>query len=179
MSNSINNFVDLTNIERCVLMDETASITAKSFRVHIPRLLPMVKTASPTEEAVQAKSSSLANSYSGTMSLSIGNCVVAKSMTDYRIYHFGQVFETSGTKHTTEMTVVEEKPAGPGPHDHPHIEHNHEMAKPIEIYDMKYEQLNKITINKGHKMIGVFVSGDINDFRIIHIEDVIPQDGDA
>lgn len=178
MSNSINKFTDLTNIEKCFLVGGTSTITAKTFKVHIPRLMSLQSAKGEVTEKVNANSGIMASPYKGDLSFSVSNYIVAKSMTDYRIHHWGQILETSGTEHTTETTIVEEQMAGPGPHKHPHDPHDHEMKKPIKIFDVKYEQLNKKTIDEGHAMVGVFVSGDIRDFRIIWIDGVIPQDGD-
>lgn len=174
MSNSIGKFTDLTNIERCVLVGESARITAKSFKVHIPRLMPLQSSSGAVTENVNPNKALFASPYKGDLTFSVSNHIVAKSMTDYRIHHWGQILETSGVEHTTDDAIV---PPHPVPHPG-HEPHNHTCSKPIKIFDVKYEELNNKTISAGHEMVGVFVSGDIRDFRIIHIEGVIPQDGD-
>lgn len=169
--------LSLKGYYKCYLVDDTADITSKSFKVYIPTLMGQSqnKFGTGSEKPLSINKQLMRNDAPVNSTIQSQNFIVAKAMTDYRSEHFGQVFETSGVEHTSEETVVEEQPAGPGPHKHPHIPHVHKLKKPIEIYDMKYEELNNVIINKGHEMIGAFIDGNMNDFRIVHIVGVIPQ----
>lgn len=66
-----------------------------------------------------------------------------------------------------------------GPHGElPHESHAHDINKPFQFFNVKFEELNNRVIKFGKELIGVFISGDLNDFRIIHIPEMIPQKGD-
>jgi hypothetical protein len=67
---------------------------------------------------------------------------------------------------------------GDGHPPQPHRKHVHPIIKPFQFFNVKYEGLNDRVIKYGHEMIGCFVSGDLNDFRIMHIPDIIPMKGD-
>lgn len=60
----------------------------------------------------------------------------------------------------------------------PHSKHAHPITKPFQFFNVKYEELNNREIKFGKEMVGCFISGDLNDFRINHIPDVIPMEGD-
>lgn len=67
---------------------------------------------------------------------------------------------------------------GDGHSEQPHLVHSHPITKPFQFFNVKYEGLNDREIKFGKEMIGCFISGDLNDFRINHIPDLIPMKGD-
>jgi hypothetical protein len=131
------------------------------------------------------------------------NYVVSKTMTDYRgtmkipLHQNkdmwtpeGTIADVTGTpkgvtsifEGTIPLPIV---PVLPVPHSHHIIDgpfslsgdsytdmygYNRELAN-SELFG-----LNEVKIDFGKDMVGLFMSGNINDFRILHIPEVIPHD---
>lgn len=167
-------------VERCYLASKEAHITDKTFKVYIPRLQPDDSRIAE-DNNVSVDTSLLINDIKVDKTLSTRNYINAKAMTDYRSYHHGDVFEMVSSVGITQPAKEDPDnapwncPVTKSPHV---VNHVHEIEKPHEFHEMKYETLNDITIGNGTEMIGIFIGGDLFDFRIIHIPGVIPQRGD-
>jgi len=234
-----------TSMEKCLLCDSQKLITSKVFKVYIPRLMPKISFSTPVVVNKPVSKSLLNNEVSDVKSeIETANHLVCKTMTDYRSWHFGQIYKMTHSDSQTETEVVPEGAPGGSPfgpvnhdgehmtgrviveerdnedlvvskgykdplaingvsrplswsnsvkkqkHDHlkdsrgdghppqPHKPHVHPIKKPFQFFNVKYEELNNINIKFGKEMVGTFISGDLNDFRILHIPDVIPQEHD-
>ena len=234
-----------TSMEKCLLCDNNKLITSKVFKVYIPRLMPKITFSVANESKDDVPKKLLQNDVSDVKAkINTANHLTCKTMTDYRSWHFGQIYKMTKSDSQTETEVVEEgAPGGDAfgtvnhnndhitgevvvekrdnddlvvtkgykdpfeingqsrplswsnsakkqKHDHlkdsrgdghppqPHVPHVHPIKKPFQFINVKYEELNNINIQFGKEMVGTFISGDLNDFRILHIPDVIPQEHD-
>lgn len=221
----------ISTFEKCKMVDDEKHITAKEFKVYIPRLMPNIEMGEPEEEDIDLDVDLLGNDPGIDDTITTANYIEAKSMTDYRSWLFGQVYEMTHSEGATEIEHEEgddgsdfvesifptrehpdddildpfgengvDRPedvsldplipglqhielnvghVGGTPHaPEPHDNHQHPIEKPFQFFNMKFEELNNIQIEYEKEMIGCFISGDLNDFRITHIPDVIPQEGD-
>ena len=57
----------------------------------------------------------------------------------------------------------------------PHPNHTHPISEPFQFFNVLFEELNDVEVYFGQEMIGCFISGDLNDYRVIHIPGAIPQ----
>lgn len=170
--------INISANEYCILIDSSVPVTADSFNVIIPRLMPNIKKGgSPKVSSDSLPADMCVNvKFKAKTKINLANHVNAKSATSLRTHHMGQVKEMASSKGESETETVPgiklmHKPKG-GP---PHPPHTHKIVKPFEFKDMKYEGLNNIKIKNGTKMIGIFVGGNVDDFYVTFIPDVIPR----
>lgn len=100
--------------------------------------------------------------------------IEAVNHTDYYYRLRGDVFKETMEK-TDGITEKRSDPAPNGAADD-FLEHDHEIKKPISLFNFTFENLNNIKIMAGTKAYGFFINGsmDANMFAVTRIEGAVP-----
>lgn len=170
--------IEGNGIEYCILLDKTKDVTSNEFKVNIPRLMPNISIDLPKETTEQLpKDRFINNKAKHKTSINLTNYIIAKSATSLRASHLGDVTMSKSEGITLTETVkkapikLTHSRKGGGPHP----PHEHMIKDPFKFWDMNYFKLNNVKISNGKKMLGCFVSGDITDFWVTYIPDIIPR----
>lgn len=155
------NEIQICSTEYAYLL-EGAPITAKQFKVRIPKLMPELPAGSAQNGTISINKSLFVNDGACKVpmggSVSTRNYIIAKSKCDYETVHKGEIVNSS-VKGITE-------PGGPGPH-------THDVLQPLSMSEVVFSGLNDKEAAIGTRVIGVFVGKNINDFWVEHIEGAI------
>ena len=174
--NIITHGFNISAIEECILIDSSKKIYDKEFSVFIPRLFPKLSAeSSPKEKSTTIPADMCVNpKFKFNSSIKEANHIKAKSATYFRTQYKGDVKEMQMSDGATELsTTLLTHNDGV---DAPHPPHDHKIIKPIKFTEMIYSKLDEKEIKNGAKMFGVFVGGDLNNFRITYIEDQVPRE---
>lgn len=162
----INSSKCLNEIEICsseyAYILEGAPITAKSYKVRIPKLMPELPGGSAQDGSLSINSGLIVNDSSCKPqiggSVSTRNYIIAKSKCDYETVLKGDIVNS-------KVDGVTE-PGGTGPH-------THKVIKPLAMTEVVFSKLHEKEASAGTRVIGVFVGNNINDFWVEHIEGAI------
>ena len=159
------------------LVDAEKNMTAKSFKVYIPKYMPLIPFGDTKITQVNINSRVLNKKKITAKTIATKNYLDARSMTDYRIrYDKANVWEMDSSLTTTEIAQAKGEwkcPKTDAPHTPNHV---HQIIQPIELYDFKIETLNIHKISRGETLtLKIFEMGDI---RVDHLDNKVPQDGD-
>ncbi|MGL5718117.1 MAG: hypothetical protein ACRCX2_34250 [Paraclostridium sp.] len=161
-----------SSIELCYLAEDSKPITASSFKVYIPRLMPLVNNDGSDKGSMKIDKSICMNenNFFGS-NIEVSNVVHAKSIHGYRYLHNGRIPKTTISKlDGAEITLEKGDTGKPFPKQPVGIS----SIKVDEVGTHDFIELNPITINRGHKMYGFYVGGTDNEFVIAFIDGVVP-----
>lgn len=142
---------------------EDTLLTSKTYKVYIPKLMSGISFGN-TESSDSEISKAPKNSNSGVpSSIPMQGSVVVANMTDYRLYHEGNVV-------IEDIVADIEKVDGPiptvGTYD-PNI--TKYMIKKLTGKKIMIDMLNQVIIPKGTRVIGIAIGGNADDLGVIHI----------
>ena len=164
-----------SNYTECKLAEDT-HIRSKIIKVIIPSLFPDTLNGSndPSESisnSVQSNRVLNSNKDNVNDSYETTNVIEALNHTGYMYKLKGDVF-----KKRMEYTdgITEPKAGGGGYAEYE--SHDHDIKKPITLYNFVYENLNNVIAPKGTLAYGFFINGagDTTRFAVTHIEMSIP-----
>lgn len=193
-SNSIEGVVQV-----CYLVEESKHITSNTFKVFIPNLMSGINNAKGDyDERIDSKKC-LNKTGRVPTSIKCQGYVTAYNMTGYGHRLDGWIPHFKIKKMTAKTGTVQKQsgnlssgtqPAGCGPHTHS-IANSYDASgndlkeivyNEIDMYtstEVDLQNIHNKVIKKGHRMLGVFVSGHQLRFEIIAIDHVSPRKDDT
>lgn len=162
---------------------EDSHIRQKYFKVRIPSLFPESSEEdklTPNENILQRSgkerivNSNIKEVIGGSYKTT--NFALARNHTGLHYKLKGDVFKKrmDGTDGITE-------PKAGGSGDAEYESHEHEIKKPMSLYNFVFENLNNVMVKKNTKCYGFFINGaaDMTRFAVTFIEGAVPlEDSD-
>lgn len=168
-----------SNYIECKLAEDT-HIRSKTIKVMIPSFFPDSKNRDDPQETIvnttQANRVYNTNKDAVKETYETTNVIEALNHTDYAYKLKGDVFK----KRMEYTDGITELRAGGGGYAE-YASHDHDIKKPITLYNFVYENLNNVIVKKGTLAYGFFINGagDTTRFAVTHIEDAVPlEDSD-